>query len=139
MTEDRSQDGGNPLIVIDKAVVLASAKTIREIVTACQIFQKTAESTIDQFWRHSLATAFYAKLFSLPGDPAVQTSQQKSEFERFQFEEEDVKSIQEPRLWEAFDLDAKDDPFTSGILHDVGKVTMLMCLEDSIAFLQQTA
>ncbi|MEE3258904.1 MAG: HDOD domain-containing protein [Candidatus Latescibacterota bacterium] len=120
---------------IDKAVVLASAKTIREIVTACQIrqiFQKTAKNTIDQFWRHSLATAFYAKLFSLPADPAVQTSQQKTEFERYQFEEEDIKSIESVRLWEAFDLDAKDDPFTSGLLHDIGKVTMLMCLEDSL-------
>ena len=120
---------------IDKAVTLASAKTIREIVTACQIrqiFQKTAENTIDQFWRHSLATAFYTTLFSLPADPAVQTSQQKTEFERYQFEAEEVKIIQEIRLWEAFDLGDKDDTFTAGLLHDVGKVTMIMCLEDSL-------
>ena len=120
---------------IEKAVTLASAKTIREIVTACQIrqiFQKTAENTIDQFWRHSLATAFYAKLFSLPADPALQTSQQKAEFERYQFEEKEVNSIQQIHLWETFDLDDKDDAFTSGLLHDVGKVTMLMCLEDSL-------
>ena len=124
---------------IDKAVALASAKTIREIVTACQIrqlFAKTGENTIDQFWRHSLATAFYAKLFSLPADPAVQTSQQKTEFERYQFEQQDIKSIEAVRLWEAFDLDPKDDSFTSGLLHDVGKVTMLMCLEDSLKLIK---
>ena len=120
---------------IDKAVVMASAKTIREIVTACQIrhiFSKTGKGTIDQFWRHSLATAFYAKLFSLPADPAVQTSQQKTEFARYELAEEDVKSIKDIRLWEAFDLNDKDDSFTSGLLHDVGKITMIMCLEDSL-------
>ena len=124
---------------IDKAVALASAKTIREIVTACQIrqlFSKTSEGTIDQFWRHSLATAFYAKLFSLPADPESQTSQQKTEFERYQFEEDDVKSIQDMRLRDEFELDPKDDSFTSGLLHDVGKVTMLMCLEDSLALVK---
>jgi HD-like signal output (HDOD) protein len=119
---------------IDKAVVMASAETIREIVTACQIrhiFSKTGKGTIDQFWRHSLATAFYDKLFSLPADPAVQTSQQKTEFARYKLVEEDVKSIKDIRLWEAFDLNDKDDSFTSGLLHDVGEITMIMCLEDS--------
>jgi HD-like signal output (HDOD) protein len=120
---------------IDKAVVMASAKTIRKIVTACQIrqiFSKTGKGTIDQFWRHSLATAFYAKLFSLPADPAVQTSQQKTEFARYELAEEDVKSIKDIRLGEAFDLNDKDDSFTSGFLHDVGKITVIMCLEYSL-------
>jgi hypothetical protein len=45
---------------IDQAVALASARTIREIVTACQIrqiFSKTEETTIDQFWRHPCPSA----------------------------------------------------------------------------------
>ena len=120
---------------IDQAVALASARTIREIVTACQIrqlFQKTTEATIEQFWRHSLATGFYAKLFSLPADPAVQTKQQKTEFDRFQLEANQVEILKQERLWEKFELGPKDDAFTSGLLHDIGKVTMLMCLEDSL-------
>ncbi|MBT6146220.1 MAG: HDOD domain-containing protein [Gemmatimonadetes bacterium] len=120
---------------IDQAVALASARTIREIVTACQIrqiFSKTSEGTIDQFWRHSLSVAYFAKLLSLPADPAVQNSQQKTEFERYQLEEDAVSVLQEMKLWEKFDLGEADDPFTSGLLHDIGKVTMLMCLEDSL-------
>ena len=120
---------------IEQAVALASARTIREIVTACQIrqiFQKTAEGTIDQYWRHSLATGFCAKLLSLPADPAEQSSQQKSEFERYQLEEEQVQVLQEAQLWQRIKLEAKDDTFTAGLLHDIGKVTMLMCMEDSL-------
>ena len=120
---------------IDQAVALASAKTIREIVTACQIraiFQNTTETTIDNFWRHSLAVGFLAKLFSLPADPSAQSTQQKTEFERYQLEEEQAALLQEFRLWEKIELGENDDAFTAGLLHDMGKVTMLMCLEDSL-------
>jgi len=123
---------------IDQAVALASAKTIREIVTACQIrqlFQKTEEGTIDQYWRHSLSVAYFAKLFSLPADPASQTPQQKTEFERFQLDEEQVQVLQQEKLWTKFELGPKDDAFTGGLLHDIGKVTMLMCLEDSLTLI----
>ncbi|MFC1526182.1 HDOD domain-containing protein, partial [Candidatus Latescibacterota bacterium] len=123
---------------IDQAVALASAKTIREIVTACQIrqiFQKTAETTIDQFWRHSLAVAFLSKLLSLPADPAQQDSQQKTEFERYQLDEEQVGVLVEAGLWTKLSLGENDDTFTSGLLHDIGKVAMLMCLEDSLELL----
>jgi HD-like signal output (HDOD) protein len=120
---------------IDQAVALASAKTIREIVAACQIrqiFQKTSAGTIDQFWRHSLAVAFFAKLLALPADPREQDSQSKAEFERYGLEESEARLLRETGLWRKFDLSENDDAFTSGLLHDVGKVTMLMCLEDSL-------
>lgn len=123
---------------IDQAVALASARTIREIVTACQIrqlFHKTAEATIEQFWRHSLAVGFYAKLFSLSADPAAQSKQQKTEFDRFQLDPEQVEILKQERLWEKFELGPKDDAFTAGLLHDIGKVTMLMCLEDSLTLI----
>lgn len=120
---------------IDQAVALASAKTIREIVTACQIrklFQKTDESTIDRFWRHSLATAFYAKLLALPTDPAQQSSQQKTEVARYQLEEHQTALLAEIDLAAKFELDESDDAFTAGLLHDIGKITMSLCLEDSL-------
>jgi HD-like signal output (HDOD) protein len=120
---------------IEQAVALASAKTIREIVMACQVrqlFQKTQEQTIEQFWRHSLATAFFAKLFSLPADPAEQTPPQKLEFDRFRLDAEQVRLLQRLGLWLQFKLGEKDEPFTAGLLHDLGKVTMTMCLEESL-------
>ena len=120
---------------IEQAVALASAKTIREIVTACQIrqiFSKTSEKTIEQFWRHSLAVAFLAKLLALPADPASQSRQQKTEFDRYGLEDEEQVALKEVALWEKFDLPDGCDTFTAGLLHDMGKVTMLMCLEGSL-------
>ena len=124
---------------IDKAVAMASSRTIREIVTACQvqqIFKDAAAQDIDKFWRHALGTAFFAKLFALSADPETQTARQKAEFERFQFSEEQTQLLRETRLWEKFELNEKDDPFSSGLMHDVGKVTMTMCLEESLTLIQ---
>ncbi|MFA6108718.1 MAG: HDOD domain-containing protein [Candidatus Latescibacterota bacterium] len=124
------------VVTIDQAVALASARTIREIVTACQIrqlFHQTQESTIDQYWRHSLAAGFYAKLFALPANSAAQTPQQKAEIKRFALEPEQAQALAEARLWERFTLEKKDEPFTTAMLHDIGKITMLMCLEGSLS------
>ena len=120
---------------IDQAVALASAKTIREIVTACQIrqiFSKTDERSIDQFWRHSLAVGYFAKLLCLPANPDEQSGSQKTEFARFGLDEEQSALLQEVGLWSKFNLEETDDPFTSGLLHDIGKITMVMALEDSL-------
>ncbi len=120
---------------IEQAVSLASARTIREIVTACQmrqILRNTNERTIDQYWRHSLAAAFYAKLFVLPADPAQQSPQHRNELDRYQFEDDQLEALRQAELWNRFELHEKDDPFTSGLLHDIGKITMIMCLEDSL-------
>jgi HD-like signal output (HDOD) protein len=79
-----------------------------------------------------LSVGFFAKLLSLPADPAEQDSQQKTEFERFQLEQEQIDALQEAKLWQKLDLAEKDDLFTAGLLHDIGKVSMQMCLEDSL-------
>ncbi|MEW6753294.1 MAG: HDOD domain-containing protein [Candidatus Latescibacterota bacterium] len=123
---------------IEQAVALASTRTIREIVTACQVrqlFRKTSEETIDHFWRHSLAAAFYAKLLSMPADAASQTPQQRAEMERFRLDAEQARALAEAGVWRALDLGAGQDTFIAGLLHDVGKVTMLMCLEDSLTLI----
>jgi HD-like signal output (HDOD) protein len=120
---------------IDQAVQLASARTVREIVLACQIrqlFEKTDEKSIDAFWRHSLAVGFFSKLFTLPADPNEQSTAQRVEFNRFRFDEPQIQALQEFRLWEKLVLEPKEDPFTCGMLHDIGVITMIMCLEESM-------
>ncbi len=120
---------------IDQAVTLASARTLREIVLACQIrqlFEKTSEKSIDQFWRHSLAVGFFAKLFTLPADPQLQTPAQRVEFSRFRLDEAQVRLLQNAQLWEKLRLAPKEDAFIPGMLHDIGKITLLLCLEDSL-------
>jgi len=120
---------------IEQAVQLASARTVREIVLACQIrqlFEKTDEKSIDAFWRHSLAVGFFTKLLTLPADPAQQSTAQRVEFNRYRFDEDQTKLLQDMRLWEKLALEPKEDPFTCGMLHDIGIITMIMCLEESM-------
>jgi HD-like signal output (HDOD) protein len=120
---------------IDQAVVIASARTIREIVLACQIrqlFERTSDKSIDQFWRHSIAVGFFAKLFTLPPDLRLQTPAQRLEFSRYRLDDQQVRWLQNAQLWQKLKLAPKEDAFACGILHDIGKITMLQCLEDSL-------
>ena len=47
-------------------------------------------------------------------------------------EDEEAELLRETGLWRKFEIKETDETFTSGILHDMGKVTMVMCLEDSL-------
>ena len=75
---------------------------------------------------------FFAKLFTLPADPAEQSTPQRVEYNRFRFDEEQTKLLQEAQLWQKLALEPKEDPFTCGMLHDIGIITMIMCLEESM-------
>jgi HD-like signal output (HDOD) protein len=123
---------------IEQSVTMVGATTIREIVLACQIrelFQKVKESRVEQFWAHSIATAYFAKLLMLPTNADAQSHHEKKDLELFGFEDWQSDLLGELRMWERFDLTEKDDPFISGMLHDIGKITMVLCFEDSLAIM----
>jgi HD-like signal output (HDOD) protein len=123
---------------VEQAVSLASTRTIREVVLACtvqRLFRKVPAARVDDFWKHSVATGFFAKLFSLCMDPDNQSPQDRQEMHRFDLDERTRQALQEMRIWTHFDLDKETDAFTSGLLHDIGKVTMALCLEDSLELL----
>lgn len=120
---------------IEQAVALVSAHTIREVVVACTIqklFKKVEAARIDQFWRHAVATGFFARLFSIVADAATATHQEKSDLERFGLEPSTIDALRNLRLWEKFELKEGEDPFTAGLLHDIGKVTVALCFEDAL-------
>ncbi len=123
------------ITTIEQAVSLASARTIREVVLACtvqRLFRNVEEARIDQFWRHSVATGFFAKMLALPAVPEEQTPQEKTEFARLQLEDEAKAALREARLWSKFELGKDADAFTAGLLHDIGKVTIALCFEDAL-------
>ena len=128
----------NKVESIDQAVSLAGANPIREIVLACSIrslFTKVSKGRIDKFWAHSTASAFFAKLFLLPASPDLQSVRQKSEFEKYQLDAKQTERLQEAKLWEKFDLNEEEDPFTAGLIHDIGKITLTLCFEELMEIL----
>lgn len=128
----------NKVESIDQAVSLAGANPIREIVLACSIrslFSKVSKGRLDKFWTHSTATAFFAKLLMIPADPAAQSVRQKTEMDKYQLDDKQKGRLIEARLWEKFDLAPEDDPFTAGLLHDIGKITLTLCFEDLLELL----
>ncbi len=123
---------------IDQAVSLAGANPIREIVLACSIrslFTKVSKGRIDKFWTHSTACAFFAKLFLIPALPELQSVRQKSELEKYQLDAKQTERLQEARLWEKFTLTEEEDPFTVGLIHDIGKITLTLCFEELMELL----
>lgn len=120
---------------IEQAVALVSARTIRDIVLACTIqrlFKKVDAARIDQFWRHSVAAGFFAKVLTIVADPAAQTPQDRTELERFALEDPPLEALRAVHLWDKLDPKPSDDAFTAGLLHDIGKVTMALCFEDAL-------
>jgi putative nucleotidyltransferase with HDIG domain len=124
-----------PVKTIEQAVALASAKTIRELVLACtvrRLFKKIDAARIEQFWQHSVATSFLAVLFSLPLEHEARTMKQRDEFNRLGLTEEHERMLRELAICKKLDLDPNADAFTAGLLHDIGKVTMTLCFEESL-------
>jgi len=123
---------------IEQAVSLASARTIREVVLACtvqRLFRNVGAARIQQFWRHSVATGFFARILALPALKERQSLQEKSEFSRLALEPAEQEHLREAGLWEQFDLTRDGEPFTAGLLHDIGKVTIALCFEDALSLI----
>ena len=38
-------------------------------------------------------------------------------------------------MWERFELNEDEDPFISGMVHDIGKITMVLCFEDPLSIM----
>jgi putative nucleotidyltransferase with HDIG domain len=129
----------NRITTIEQAVALVSTRTIRDIVLACTIqrlFRKVDAARIDQFWRHSVATGYFAKLFTITADPNDATPQERSELDRFDLGEDQLEALRQAHLWDQLEPKPGDDAFTAGLLHDIGKVTMALCFEDALHLME---
>lgn len=126
------------ITTIDQAVSLASARTIREVVLACtvqRLFGDVAAARIDQFWRHSVAAGYFARILALPAVGEEQSPQEKTEFSRLGLDDAQRRLLVEHRLWNKFELPKDGEPFTAGLLHDIGKVVIALCFEDALSLI----
>ena len=118
---------------VSKAVILLGKNTVKEIVASSAV-KRSVEGieeqgfVIEDYWLHSVAVGTTARIISFAYDEQKWTARNKKDFEELDLGEEAVAVLKEARLWEkfAFPIDQLD-PFTGGMMHDIGKVALVQC------------
>ena len=114
---------------VDRAVLLLGKSALLDL-TASEGVRRAFTGMmdggfpLDDFCAHGLATGFAARLLSFPLDEAAWSESDRKEFERFALGEEALSVLREIDLPGRLGLEAGDDPFMAGMLHDIGKAAM---------------
>jgi HD-like signal output (HDOD) protein len=115
----------------DRAVVLLGKKETKQLV-ACDSMQRTFSAVEEQgfsleaFWLHSVAVGFAAHLLAFPLEKEQWTPAQSLEFTSFGFVKDEIEFLKKVNLAKALGLNYEaQDPFTAGLMHDVGKAAMV--------------
>ena len=115
---------------VGKAVVLLGKNTVKELVVssalrrACDGIDDPVFS-VEDYWLHSVAVGVTARLLSFSMDRAKWRPEDQKQFEEFELEEEITELLKKFDLHGRLALDPEQDPFTGGMMHDIGKVAMV--------------
>jgi two-component system, chemotaxis family, chemotaxis protein CheY len=115
---------------IGKAIVLLGKNTVKELVVssalrrACEGIEDPVFS-VEDYWLHSAAVGVTARLLSFSVDRAKWRSEDQKQFEEFALDEEVFEALKKFNLNERLALSPDQDPFTGGMMHDIGKVAMV--------------
>jgi two-component system, chemotaxis family, chemotaxis protein CheY len=114
----------------NKAVILLGKNAIKEIIvsgTVRRSFEGIEEHGFDMedFWLHSVGVAFAAQALSFPLDKSAWTPDQEQQFEEMGLGDDAVALLQRLALYGRLATDPEDDPFVSGMMHDIGKVALI--------------
>jgi two-component system chemotaxis response regulator CheY len=116
---------------VGRAVTLLGKKTVKELVL-CQAVKQAFERVRDRgfdveaFWHHSLSVATGAKILSLPLSKGKRSREQEREFAALNITTDAVELLQQLKLYDHLTLDQGDNPFIGGMMHDIGKVAMVV-------------
>jgi two-component system, chemotaxis family, chemotaxis protein CheY len=115
-----------------KAVTMLGKDTVKELVVADALkrsFSDVQEDnfSIEEYWAHSLATAMIARVLSFPLDREKWSSEQQKDFASFGLSDTTVEYMGALRLDRVFWIQEGEDPFVSGMMHDIGKVALVHC------------
>ena len=113
-----------------RAVVLLGKNTVKELIVCQavkQAFSKVSEVgfNLEDYWLHSLAVAVTARILSFPLEQSQWTGEREQEFKALGLGENAIKALEAMQLAKRFSLTSKDDPFSAGMMHDIGKVAMV--------------
>lgn len=114
----------------DKAVILLGKNTVKELVVSEAVqraFQHVQEDQFDigDYWLHSVCVALISRLLALSIDPAQRSSEQQEDFDSLALSPEVVATLQRLNLPSKLPLAADEEPFSCGMMHDIGKVALV--------------
>lgn len=114
-----------------RAVTLLGKKSVKELIVCQAVKQafsrvKEIQFDVEDYWIHSLAVAVTARILSFSLDRSAWSSEQEQEFNVLGIGEDAWSTLEEAQLAPHFSLTAKDDPFAAGMMHDIGRVAMVM-------------
>ena len=113
----------------DKAVILLGKDPVKELIVSEAVMRsfqgiQEQEFSVEEYWFHSVAVAFAARLLSLPLEEGARTPEQQKQFDSFELSEEALETLQKLNLIEKINLTPDQDPFVAGMMHDIGKVAL---------------
>jgi HD-like signal output (HDOD) protein len=115
-----------------KAVTMLGKDAVKEVIVPDALqrsFTEVKETgfIIEDYWAHSLATAMIARILSFPLDQDKWSPEQRKDFSSFALSDTTVEYMRALRLDRVFWIQDDDDPFVSGMMHDIGKVALVHC------------
>lgn len=113
-----------------RAIVLLGKNTVKELVVSEAVqraFQGVQEDQFDiaDFWLHSVSVALTARLFVLPLEKSQRTSEQNLDFEQYELSDLALAALGRMDLASKLTMSTDIDPFTGGMMHDIGKVVLV--------------
>jgi len=115
-----------------KAVTMLGKDAVKELVVADALQRSFAETqetgfVVEDYWAHSLATAMIARILSFPLEQDKWSPEQHKDFASFALSDTTIEYMRALRLDRVFWIQDNDDPFVSGMMHDIGKVALVHC------------
>jgi len=114
-----------------RAVTLLGKNTVKELII-CQSVKRAFKRVHDQgfeveeFWLHSLAVAVTTRLLGLPLDKGNRTPEQERDFNAYELSESAIERLEQLQLGKCFSLSSKEEPFIAAMMHDIGKVAIVV-------------
>jgi CheY-like chemotaxis protein/HD-like signal output (HDOD) protein len=99
--------------------------------TMQQLMKQVGQAGFDtrSFFHHSACAGFYAQILSLNLDSPSQS--ERSALQSLDLPLYAKRALNSHKLWQRFHLHDAFDPFSAGILHDIGKLLTVICFADA--------
>ena len=113
----------------DKAVILLGKDPVKELIVSEAVMRsfqgiQAQDFSVDDYWLHSVAVAFVARLLALPLEDDNRTPDQQKQFDSFELSDEALVKLRNIGLASRCAIEPEQDPFVAGMMHDIGKVAL---------------